>query len=80
MRHLKSNHQMKKNCKDIFQDWLQKARERIAQRGGPLPFKAQNKKKGQGQGQGSQPSRAVPAIEIDTELANRQYENQNELE
>jgi hypothetical protein len=26
------------------------------------------------------PSRAVPAIEIDTELANRQYENQAELE
>lgn len=26
------------------------------------------------------PSRAVPAIEIDTELANAQYENQNEME
>ena len=26
------------------------------------------------------PSRAVPAIEIDTELANAQYENQNEID
>jgi hypothetical protein len=26
------------------------------------------------------PSRAVPAIEIDTELANAQYENQNDME
>ena len=27
-----------------------------------------------------QAARAVPAIQIDTELANLQYENQNELE
>ena len=27
-----------------------------------------------------QPGRAVPAIEIDTELANAQYENQHDLE
>lgn len=38
------------------------------------------KKKPQAAGQGSQPGRAVPAIEIDTELANAQYENQHDLE
>ena len=37
-------------------------------------FKTKDKK------QANLPSRAVPAIEIDTELANAPYDNQNEIE
>lgn len=74
-----TNHSMKKSCANIFQSWLQRTRELQKARGGQqLPYKA--KKKTQAQGQVNQPGRAVPAIEIDTELANAQYENQHDLE
>ena len=73
-----TNHNMKKCTNSIFTTWLQKTREAQKERGGQPPFKG--KKKAQIQGQVNQPGRAVPAIEIDTELANAQYENQHDLE
>jgi len=51
-----------------FGAWLAATRARIRQNGG-------KKKCPQ-----KEATRAVPAIEIDTELANRQYENMNEIE
>ena len=67
-----TSHRMKNDVQTIFQQWLQATRLRIQQRGG---IKERKKP-----GAIDQNLRAVPAIEIDTELANQQYENQNELE
>ena len=60
-----TSHNMKTTTNVIFSEWLQKAREKVAERGGG-PRAAIKPKEA---------SRAVPTIEIDTELANRQYEN-----
>ena len=56
-----TSHRMKNDVQTVFREWLQATRVRIAQRGG------QPRKKG---GAIDQNIRAVPAIEIDTELAN----------
>jgi len=57
-----TSHRMKNDVQTIFQQWLQATRLRIQQRGG---IKERKKP-----GAIDQNLRAVPAIEIDTELAN----------